>query len=124
VKGNVVILGASDKPERYSFKAFVMLQDYGHECFLVHPSLEEVSGHKCFQSLTAIEEAGESIDTLSLYIRPDLSSRVIQDIIQLAPKRVIFNPGTENPELYQALKTAGINFEEACTLVLLKTGQY
>ncbi len=120
----VVILGASDKPERYSYKAYKMLTEHGHHCLLVHPTLDEVSGVKCFHSLSDISNTGESIDTLTMYLRAEISSAQIQEILDLKPKRVIFNPGTENHELYQSLKMAGISFEEACTLVLLSTGQY
>jgi hypothetical protein len=65
-----------------------------------------------------------SIDTLTLYIGPQRSAPMIDDILRLAPKRVIFNPGTESKELAAALNQANIPHWEACTLVMLQTGQF
>jgi hypothetical protein len=65
-----------------------------------------------------------SVDTLTMYVNPQVSSKLLQQILDLGPKRVIFNPGAENPELMEELKKAGIKVIEACTLVLLRTGQY
>jgi hypothetical protein len=66
----------------------------------------------------------EDDDTLTLYVGPQRSAPMIEDIRRLAPKRVIFNPGTESPELTAALDRAGIPHVEACTLVMLQTGQF
>jgi uncharacterized protein len=118
---NVLILGASDKPERYSHKAKVLLEEHGHKTFLVHPKLKEVDGVQVFASISKVES---KIDTLTMYINPGISLTMIDEIIRLNPKRVIFNPGTENAELVDALNRANICSEEACTLVLLNTGQF
>ena len=117
----VAILGASDNQERYSFKAFQMLQEYGHEPFPVSPKLKELEWKKAFSSL---QEIPEKIDTLTMYVGPKVSSGLEKEILSLNPKRVIFNPGSENPDLGEKLKNAGIEVEEACTLVLLRTNQF
>jgi len=120
----VVILGASNNPERYSYKAFHMLKENGHQTLLVHPKLKEIEGQKCFEDLNQVIHQKIEVDTLTLYVNPEISSLMIEQILTLKPKRVIFNPGTENEILKVALKKDNILYEEACTLVLLKTGQF
>jgi len=66
----------------------------------------------------------QNIDTVTLYLNPKNQKEYYQQIVDLNPRRVIFNPGTENPEFYEILENAGIEVEVACTLVLLATGQY
>lgn len=117
----VVVLGASHKPERYSNQAIRLLREYRHEVIPVHPRLEEVEGIKVANSLDAV---GGNIDTLTLYIGAERSSAIIGSILKLRPGRVIFNPGSENPDLESHLRSASIPFEHACTLVLLRTGQF
>jgi predicted CoA-binding protein len=117
----VVVLGASHKPERYSNQAVRLLREYGHEVIPVHPRLEQVEGLRVARSL---DEIDATPDTLTMYVGPARSSLVVESIIRLKPGRVIFNPGSENPELEARLEEAGISFERACTLVLLRTGQF
>ena len=117
----VVVLGASHKPERYSNQAIRLLREYGHEVIPVHPKLEVAEGIPVANSLDAIE--GE-VDTLTMYIGAERSSPIADAILKLNPGRVIFNPGSENPELEAQLQAAGIPFEHACTLVLLRTEQF
>jgi len=117
----VVILGASDKPDRYAHKAQKLLQQHGHEVIPVHPKLAEIDGVPVLPDLKAVTGP---VDTLTLYVNPQISSAAAADIISLKPTRVIFNPGTENAELQGQLSAANIAWEEACTLVLLNTGQY
>lgn len=117
----VVLIGASDKPERYAHLAMVMLREHGHEAVLVHPRPKMVEGLPVLADLTEI--SGE-VDVVTLYVGPAISAGLTQKLINLKPKRVIFNPGTESPELEAALNAAGIPTEEACTLVLLRTGQF
>lgn len=119
-KENVVILGASDNPERYAYKAFKMLNEYHHNVTLVSPKTETVEGQKVLKTLS---EVTGTIDTLTLYVNPSISSSLADEIIKLNPKRVIFNPGTENPELMAKLPS-NIKSEIACTLVLLRTDQF
>lgn len=117
----VVILGASDNPDRYSHKAFRMLQEYGHTPYPVSPKLRELEGMEVYASLADIRDP---IDTLTMYVNPRISSELELDILRLKPRRVIFNPGSENPKLKAALEKAGIHVVEACTLVLLRTNQF
>lgn len=117
----VVVLGASHKPERYANQAIRLLREHGHAVVPVHPKLQEAEGIPVANSLELIEGA---VDTLTLYIGAERSSQIVEAILNLKPGRVIFNPGSENPELEASLKFAGIPFEHACTLVLLRTGQF
>lgn len=118
---NVVVLGASDNPDRYSYKAMKMLEQFGHRPILVHPSLKKIEEKEVYSSL---KEVKGKVDTLTLYVNPKISSAMKGEIISLNPGRVILNPGTENSDLESALKKAKIPFEHACTLVLLTTDQF
>ena len=118
---NVLVLGASDRPERYSHKAMVQLLDHGHHVILVHPRLSEIDGHPVTASLS---EVAEPIDTVTLYVNPAISEPLADDLVALKPRRVIFNPGTESTTLANRLQDAGIATEDACTLVLRGTGQF
>lgn len=120
----VAVLGASSDPSRYSYKAIQMLKEYGHKPIPVHPRETEVLGFTVEKEIAELVKKGIKVDTLTMYVNPVLSSKYTGDIVKLNPGRVIFNPGSENPELEKELKKNGIKFEEACTLVLLRTGQY
>jgi uncharacterized protein len=120
-KQRVVVLGASDNPERYSHKAVRLLIEHGHQVVPVNPRLKNVAGIKALPDLAQISD---SIDTLSVYVSPEISSGLTDRILELNPERVIFNPGSENPEVRELLDRKGIQTEEACTLVLLRTGQF
>jgi len=120
-KQTVVVLGASPKPERYSNKAVRLLLEHGHRVIPVHPAIKEIESLPVVPALKHIKDA---VDTLTVYLSPALSAPLQPDILNLKPERVIFNPGTENPELKQALEREGIVAEEACTLVLLNTEQF
>jgi len=117
----VVVLGASNNPERYSYKALKMLTEYGYRTIPVHPQLKEIDGVEVKNSLADI---AEDVYTLSLYVGPEKIVPLIPEIIKLKPQRVILNPGTESGELKEALAKASIPYAEACTLILLKTGQF
>ncbi|MCO4793750.1 MAG: CoA-binding protein [Bacteriovoracaceae bacterium] len=117
---NVVILGASDKVERYSYKAMKMLIEHGHKPILVHPKLKLINGIPVFHTLSEITNA----ETLTIYVNKEISNQIRNEILNLDIKRVIFNPGTENPELKKELEDKNIKVEEACTLVLLSTDQF
>lgn len=117
----VVILGASDQPDRYAHRAFRMLREHGHEAIPVHPTLREIEGVPVVPALPSVEGP---VDTLTLYVRPSISESITDDIVALKPARVIFNPGTESTVLQARLDEAGIPWEEACTLVLLGTGMF
>lgn len=117
----VAILGASKKPERFSYQAFRSLQEYGHTPLPVSPKFSELEGVTAFASLSLIPFP---VDTLTMYVGPELSTELQSEIIALKPGRVIFNPGSENPTLAKALRDAVIPVLEACTLVLLRSGQF
>lgn len=117
----VIILGASDNPERYSNKVVKLLKEYGHEAFPVNPKLDSIEGIKCYKSL---EEIDQAVDTLTIYVNPKISSDLKDSIINVKTKRVIFNPDTENPNLAKELRDKGVEVVEACSLVMLKTGQF
>lgn len=118
---NVIVLGASKKPERYSYKAVMLLQEKGHTPFPVHPSLPDVEGIPVHASLRNIPAP---IDTISVYLSARNQEPIAEHILQSGARRVIFNPGAENPHLSERLQAAGIEAMNACTLVLLKTGQF
>jgi predicted CoA-binding protein len=117
----VAVLGASNNPDRYSNMAVRRLRDAGHNVIPVNPALEEIEGFPVAKSLGDIVDP---VDTLTLYVGPQRSLPMIDAILRLAPKRVIFNPGTESAELAAALDRANIPHVEACTLVMLQTGQF
>tara|TARA_Y100001970_G_C13942446_1_gene703900 strand:+ start:418 stop:786 length:369 start_codon:yes stop_codon:yes gene_type:complete len=120
-KENVVILGASNNPNRYSHMALVQLLENGHNPILINPRLDSIDGFKCFPLLKNVEE---EIDTLTIYVNPEISNSLSQEILALKVKRIIFNPGSENEALYEPLRKSGIEVIEACTLVMLRTGQF
>ena len=121
-KENVAIIGASNKTERYAYKAMKLLQEYGHKVYLVSPRYTEIEGEPVF---TSIEDIKVKIDTVTMYISESLQEQSVQEaIIKANPKRVIFNPGTENPIFETKLAEKKISPDRACTLVLLRTGQY
>ena len=118
---NVAVLGASNKPDRYSYKAVMLLKEKGHTPYPVHPTLPAVDGIPVFASLCHVPV---SLDVVTLYLGPANQVNVAEDIVQSRPRRVIFNPGAENPEFAEQLRATGIEALNACTLVLLKTGQF
>lgn len=117
----VAVLGASPKEDRYSFKAVKMLKEHGHSPIPVHPKGHEVLGFTAARSLADIDE---SVDTLTVYVNSRISSAALDQILDLKPRRVIFNPGAENPELASKLRDEDIEVVEACTLVMLRTDQF
>ena len=114
----VAILGASSKPDRYSNKAQQRLVELGHEVFPVSPSGQDVLGVEGLKSVPS------GMDVVTLYVGPQHLLPVLDELIEAAPRRVIFNPGTESEEAMSRLSAAGIEVEEACTLVLLSTGEF
>jgi predicted CoA-binding protein len=117
----VVVLGASPKPTRYSYQAVKLLHAQGYRVIPVHPKTARIDHVPVVSQLAAIREP---VNTLTLYVGAERSRGMIKDILELAPGRVIFNPGTESRELELALKDTHIPYERACTLVLLRTGQF
>ncbi|MBD3333590.1 CoA-binding protein [candidate division GN15 bacterium] len=117
----VAVLGATPKEDRYSFKAVRMLKEHGHKPIPVHPKGHDVDGVTGVSSLDTIEQ---SVDTLTVYVNEKISSGELKKILKLRPRRVVFNPGAENPQLAQKLREEGIEVVEACTLVMLRTDQF
>lgn len=121
-RGNAVaVVGASEKPHRYSNRAVRMLASHGFTPIPVSRSGKDILGQKGYAALANVPER---IDTVTMYVSPDKQAPVIRDILAIRPRRVIFNPGAENPNAAAILKQHGIAVEEACTLVLLSTGQF
>ena len=115
-----LIIGATTKPERAAFKAIKMLVANGHSVLALGQNAGEVAGIKINTKAIPLK----NIDTISLYINPTRQKDYYNYIVEAKPKRVLFNPGTENPELYQLLELNNIKFEAACTLVLLTLNKY
>lgn len=116
-----LILGASPNPERYGYKATVMLSEKGHPVFPVGIRNGKIENHEILLNNPQIE----NIDTITLYIgskrQPDYYKYILKEI---APQRIIFNPGTENNELIDLAQKEGIKTEIACTLVMLSLEDY
>jgi predicted CoA-binding protein len=117
----VAVLGASDKPDRYSYKAVVRLLEHGHQVFPVHPAVREIEGIPVLKSLSNLPG---TVDTITVYLSPERSDSIAGDLLESGARRVIFNPGAENPDLAARLQDKGVEVAEACTLVLLATGQF
>ncbi|VDA99147.1 Predicted CoA-binding domain COG1832 [Olavius algarvensis spirochete endosymbiont] len=118
----VVVLGASPKKNRYSNKAVRRLKEIGHRVIPVNPAYEEVEGLRVFARVRDVARVVGVIDTLTVYLAP--RNLDLEDIIAAQPRRVIFNPGTESAMAEEALDKSNISWIEACTLVLLSTGQF
>lgn len=116
----VLVMGASNNPTRYAWIATNMLKEYGHHVTCFGAKKGECAGEPILNDFPE----NESFDTVTLYLGPQNQTGYYDKIIELKPHRVIFNPGTENPEFEQRLIAAGIVPDESCTLVLLRSGQY
>ena len=117
----VVVLGASPKPERYSNQAVRALVEHGHRVIPVHALLKKIAGVVAVPALSGVRDP---VNTLTLYVGPERGKDLLDDMINLAPDRVIMNPGTESDEIEEALNARGIAVLRACTLVMLRTGQF
>lgn len=117
-----VIIGATPDRSRYAYLAAQMLSQYQHEIVPVSIKTGEVFGHDILDLKK--KPAIEDVDTVTLYIGTRNQAEWIDYILSLKPKRIIFNPGTENYEFEQRAEAIGIEALQACTLVMLRTGQY
>lgn len=115
-----LILGATPNPDRYAYKAAHMLTRHGFPIVNVGIKKGEAAGVTILNGQPAMQD----IHTVTLYIGPEKQEDYQQYILSLQPRRVIFNPGTENPLFEDKLRKQGIETLEACTLVLLSTGNY
>lgn len=120
MKKKTLVTGASEKMERYSNKAIRMLQEYEHPIVAHGLRAGNVNGTEIVTEFPTDED----IHTVTLYLGPKNQPPYYDKIIGLNPKRVIFNPGTENPEFEELLAEKGIETEVACTLVLLRTNGF
>jgi uncharacterized protein len=115
-----VVLGASENPSRYSYLATTRLRAHNHTVVAIG-NREGMIGDT---RITKEHPAMDDVDTVTLYLNPTNQKPYYDYILSLKPKRVIFNPGTENPELERMIEGQGGDAIEACTLVMLSTGQY
>ena len=115
-----LVLGASLKPIRYSYMAINRLVQKRQPVVAIGLRGGEVAGVTIDTGFPDYED----VDTVTLYLNAQNQKPYFEYLIQLRPKRIIFNPGTENPELYKLLKQANIEIDNACTLVLLSTNTY
>lgn len=120
-KSIIAVLGASNNPNRYSYKAVDMLKEYGFSVIPVHPSGISVCKTETKKSLADINS---KVDTLSIYVNSSVSSTIIDEILNLNPRRIIFNPETENQALEDICQRNGIEIIHGCTLVMLRTNTF
>lgn len=116
-----LIIGASEQPQRYSHMAALRLLEAGEDILMLGKQEGEVNGQPIYKELPADHP---EVHTITLYVNPSHQENYRDLIFSLKPKRVIFNPGTENLPLMQALEAAGVAAFPACTLVMLSTGQF
>jgi len=121
-KKKTVVIGASTNPSRYSYIAANMLTDKGHDVVPVGIKKGEVAGKAILDLRT--KPHVQDVDTITLYLGPQNQPEWYDYIFELNPKRIIFNPGTENSELENLAQEKGIQTTEACTLVMLSVGNY
>lgn len=115
-----VVLGASSKIDRYSNRAVKQLIAHGHQVIPIGFENKKINGLQIETALLPIE----NVNTISLYLNPKRQEAYYDYILSLNPKRIIFNPGTENKDLEQLAKKQNIETIEACTLVMLSVGNY
>lgn len=115
-----LVIGASTNPARYSYKAVHALRKHGHEVL----ALAKRNGRVADVDIHTEFPAGENIDTVTLYVGAKHQPEYYTPLLALKPKRVIFNPGTENAPFAQTLEEHGIDALSACTLVMLSTNQF
>ncbi len=115
-----LVIGASTNPARYSYFAIHKLRSYGHDVV----ALAKRAGQVADVSIQTEFPKEKDIHTVTLYVGPKNQPEYYDEVLNLNPKRVIFNPGTENDEFRKKLTSAGVEAIEACTLVMLNTGQF
>ncbi len=120
MKNKTLVLGASENPDRYSNKAILKLLSKGKEVMAIGKIAGQVNGVDILTQQTPSDD----VDTVTLYLNPLHQKPYYDYIISLKPRRIIFNPGAENEELERIAAVQGIDVLEACTLVMLSTGQY
>lgn len=119
-KKKTLVLGASDNPSRYSYLAIHRLRSNGYPVVAIGKKKTTVAGI----AVDADKKMYDNVDTVTLYLNPGHQKEYYDYILSLNPKRIIFNPGAENNELADKAKEKNIAIQNACTLVLLSTGQF
>ena len=120
INKKTLVLGASLNPSRYSYLAIIRLREKGHNVVAIGKHKGKVSDVEIFEEQKPIE----NLDTVTLYLNANNQKQYYNYIFSLKPKEIVFNPGAENKELLSLAEKKGIQTREACTLVLLSTGQY
>ena len=119
-KATIAVLGASQKPERFSNQALALLIEQGFRAIPIHPAFEKILNQPCIPSL---DDLTEPVQALTLYVSPKHQKGLAKSILRQKITTVIFNPGTENPSLIEELQNHEVRCITACTLVLLHTDQ-
>lgn len=120
MKKRTLVVGATDNPTRYAYKAATMLHEYGHPIELLGIKTGSVAG----TTIQHGEPELSQVDTVTLYVGTRNQPPLYDYLLRLSPKRIIFNPGTENPEFEKKAQQHGIETIHGCTLVMLSVGQY
>lgn len=120
-KKRVVVLGASDQLHRYSNMAMRSLIRNGYEVIPIHPVLKEIEGIPVVKSLSDVQGP---VDTVTLYVGSSRVDELSDNILAIKPMRIVANPGAESSILMKKAKAAGIEYTEACTLIMLSTDQF
>jgi len=120
VHKKTLVLGASSNPERYSNLAMSRLVAHGHPVVAIGIRKQQIFG----VDIDTEKKPFDHVDTVTIYLNPSHQKEYYDYILSLHPKRIIFNPGAENDELFDLAEKHGIRPMEACTLVLLSTGQF
>jgi uncharacterized protein len=115
-----LVIGASPNPQRYSFLAVNNLREHHHPVVAIGRRQSKIAD----VDIVTDKENFKDVDTVTIYLNPANQKEYYDYILSLHPKRIIFNPGAENKELYDLAKANGIDPLEACTLVLLSTNQF
>jgi len=119
-KKKTLVVGGSLKPQRFSYKAIYMLTDYGHPVVSIGIREGDVAGVK----IKTGKPNFENIHTVTLYLGPQNQPEFYDYLLGLNPKRIIFNPGTENKEFEKKAEEKGIEVVNYCTLIMLGNGSY
>lgn len=117
-----VVVGASPNSSRYAYRAAHMLTEYGYPMVPLSIKRGELAGEKILDLRR--KPFIPDVDTLTLYIGPQHHAQWMDYLLSLSPRRIIFNPGTENADFMRKAEDQGIEVLQACTLVMLQTGTY
>src|ERR1700712_3989048 len=110
-----LVIGASENPQRYSYLAVNKLRSKGNDVVAIGQKIGKLGDVE----ITKEKQAFTDVDTVTLYLNPTNQKQYYDYILSLNPKRIVFNPGTENMEFEKMAKAKGIDVLEACTLVML-----